>query len=180
MLKAAGTYTKTLFQMAFYLETSRLLLRELTPDDAPGFFQLNEDPLVIQYTGDRPFQDIDEARAFLENYDQYALYGYGRWAVTSRENGDFLGWCGLKYMPDLQETDLGYRFLRKHWGQGFATEAAKACLDYGLTILDLPQIVGRAWKANVPSIRVLEKIGMEYWKDAEFEGQAGVYYRKRL
>lgn len=93
------------------LETERLLLRELNPDDAGDFFYLNENPNVIKYTGDKVFQNIDEAREFLENYRDYWLNGYGRWAIISKVNNEFVGWCGLKYNSNTEETDVGFRFL---------------------------------------------------------------------
>jgi len=131
----------------------------------------------LRYTGDRPFESIAEARAFLDSYDVYERYGYGRWAVVRRFDENCLGWCGLKYSPESGETDIGFRFFRKYWGQGYATEAAQACLDYGLQKLGLEQIVGRAMQSNRASVRVLEKIGMRYWKYFDFNNQAGVYYR---
>ena len=72
-------------------ETERLLLRELAPDDAKDFYNLNLNPSVIKYTGDKAFQNIDEAKEFLENYQDYRLNGYGRWAVISKDNNEFWG-----------------------------------------------------------------------------------------
>src|SRR5690606_32437802 len=118
------------------------------------------DPLVLQYTGDAAFIDINEAAEFIENYNHYQQYGYGRWAVLDRNKNAFLGWCGLKYSPDKNETDIGFRFHREHWGKGFATEAANVCLEYGFSELGLSRIVGRAQIGNTASHRVLEKIGM--------------------
>ncbi|MEK7255175.1 MAG: GNAT family N-acetyltransferase [Bacteroidota bacterium] len=163
---------------SFILATPRLLLRELTPADATSFFELNNDPEVIKFTGDPPFSSRESARIFLENYDQYACYGYGRWAVILKETGEFLGWCGLKFSPEMGETDIGFRFFRKHWGKGFATEAAAACLDFGFEKLGLEKIVGRAMKENLASVRVLEKIGMQFDGEMIFERHPGVLYSK--
>jgi ribosomal-protein-alanine N-acetyltransferase len=162
------------------LETPRLYLREFRLKDAEDFYQLNEDPEVVRYTGDRPFKNVEEALHFLKGYTHYCQYGFGRWAVIRREDEGWLGWCGLKYTPGLDEVDLGFRFFRKYWGQGYATETAKACLNYGMQELKLTEIVGRAMKANKASIRVMEKIGMLYWKDFDFEGEPGVYYKRSL
>ncbi|HFK5527288.1 TPA: GNAT family N-acetyltransferase [Elizabethkingia anophelis] len=129
------------------LETERLLLRELNSDDAGDFFNLNENPNVIKYTGDKAFQNIDEAREFLENYQNYRLNGYGRWAVMSKENNEFVGWCGLKYNSSTDETDVGFRFFEHYWNKGFATESAGACIDYGFKNLNLNAVVGRAMQA---------------------------------
>ena len=159
------------------LETERTWLRQLTPEDANDFYALNLDPEVIRYTGDQPFASPAEAEKFLQEYDQYEKHGTGRLAVIEKESRRFIGWCGLKYTPELQEYDLGFRFFRQYWNRGFATETAMACLDFGFNQLNLDTIVGRAMHANKGSIRVLEKIGMSFVKEVEFELHAGVLYR---
>ena len=159
------------------LTTPRLLLRNLTQADAESFYRLNADPEVIRYTGDDAFADIEAARTFLEGYDHYEKYGFGRWAVIRKEDNEFLGWCGLKYTPEADEYDIGFRFFKKYWNMGYATEAAQASLDYGLNDLGMKTIIGRAMKANTASIKVLEKIGMTYWKPMDFHGGEGVIYR---
>jgi len=161
----------------FLLETPRLLLREFNPADASSLLALNADPEVLRYTGDVPFADLTAAQSFVQGYDQYARHGYGRWAAVAKTGGEFLGWCGLKYHPDTAETDLGFRFLRTCWGQGYATEAAQACARYGLVELGLPYLIGRVMLENTASIRVLEKVGFKYWKSLDFEGQPGACYR---
>ena len=159
------------------LSTERLLLREFSVHDANYMYQLNLDPEVIRYTGDPPFDSVEDASSFLKNYDDYHQNGYGRWAVLTKEDEEFVGWCGLKKHPDGM-VDIGFRFYQKDWGKGYATESAKACLDYGLHELGIPVIVGRAARDNVASIKVLEKLGMKYWKDAPCDGIAdAVYYR---
>lgn len=159
------------------LTTKRLKLRQLTPADAENFYLLNADPEVIRYTGDDAFATIEATKQFLEGYDHYEKYGFGRWAVIRKEDNEFLGWCGLKYTPQTDDYDIGFRFFKKYWNQGYATEAAKACLDYGLNNLRIKTIIGRAMKANTASVKVLEKIGMTYWKPMDFHGGEGVVYR---
>jgi len=159
------------------LETERLLLRELNVNDAKSFYQLNLDKEVMKYTGEGAFKDIEESKKFLENYDQYKKYGIGRWAVINKENEEFLGWCGLKFTEKLDEYDIGFRFFRKHWNKGYATESAKACIDFGLNKFKMPEIIGRAMKDNKASIKVLEKIGLIYNRDFNFEGAEGVIYK---
>jgi len=82
------------------ISTPRLLLREMTPEDAGNLYYLNLDPEVIRYTGDPPFDSILDAEIFLNRYDHYQKYGFGRWAVIRKLDNAFLGWCGLKYSPD--------------------------------------------------------------------------------
>lgn len=158
-------------------ETTRLILREMTPEDAQGAYDLNSDPEVIQYTGDKSFETVEEARIFLTNYDHYRKYGFGRWAVIRKEDNAFLGWCGLKYTPEKDEYDIGFRFFKKYWNKGYATEAATACLEKGFNEFNMQVIVGRAMKDNTASIHVLQKIGLRYWKDDGCGGEAGVVYK---
>lgn len=158
------------------IETNRLYLRELTVADTESFFLLNNDGDVIKYTGDNAFESINDAKLFLENYNPYQEYGYGRWAVIDKSNDEFLGWCGLKYTAEVDEVDIGFRFFKMHWNKGFASESAKACIDYGFEKLNLNSIVGRAMEANIASIKVLEKIGMNYINTIDFEKHRGVLY----
>jgi RimJ/RimL family protein N-acetyltransferase len=160
------------------LETERLCLREFREEDAESIYALNADPEVIQFTGDGPFENPAQARAFLEGYDHYRRHGFGRWAVIRRADGAFLGWCGLKYTPELDEYDLGFRFFKHCWNRGYATEAASACLQLGFERFGLPAIVGRARRENLASIRVLEKIGLTFVGPLDFDGMEGVIYRK--
>lgn len=160
----------------YILETERTKIRPLTPKDAEHFYMLNQDPEVLKYTGDDPFETIEAAREFLEQYDQYEKYGIGRWAVINKENEEFLGWCGLKYSPETNEYDIGFRFHKKYWNNGYATETSKAFIDFGLNTLKLNEIIGRVMSDNVASVRVLQKIGMDFYKAFDFEGHNGVIY----
>jgi len=101
---------------------------------------------------------------------QYALYNHGRWAVHLKPDLEFIGWCGLKARPERNEIDLGYRFKKRSWGKGYATEAAFACIKYGFEKLNLPRIVGRDIMANENSFRVLEKCGMTYIGEETVDG----------
>jgi ribosomal-protein-alanine N-acetyltransferase len=157
--------------MNVVIETPRLLLRDFTKDDARLLFQLNLDPEVINYTQD-PIRDEEHAREILEQVilPQYVLYNHGRWAVHLRAGLNFIGWAGLKFIPERKEVDLGYRFTKNAWGKGYATEAAFACIKYGFERLGINSIVGRAMPANIGSINVLEKCGMEYRGEEVIDG----------
>ena len=152
--------------MTIIATTNRLELRKFSLSDAEGFYGLNEDPEVIKYTGDQAFRDITEARNFIEQYDHYEKWGYGRWSVYRKDDGSYLGFCGLKYSAEKEETDLGFRFFKKYWNKGYATEAAKAALKVGYEDYQLLEVVGRAMKENLASHRVLQKLGMQ--KTLEF------------
>ena len=163
--------------MKFIIETERLFLREFILDDAEKFYQLNLNPNVIRYTGNTAFKSINEAKSFLENYNDYKANGYGRWAVINKKSNEFIGWCGLKYGELENETDIGFRFFEEEWNKGYATESAVACLEYGFDVLKLNKIIGRAMKENTASIKVLEKIGLVYETDCMFENKEAAIYK---
>lgn len=162
--------------MKCILETNRLILRELYIIDASLFYQLNLNPKNIQYTGDKPFNSIEDAKIFLENYKDYVNNGYGRWACITKDTNTFIGWCGLKYDKTQNETDIGFRFFEEYWNKGFATESAAACLNYGFDKLALSRIVGRAMVENKASIKVLEKIGLSFEKNILLDEKPAVLY----
>jgi ribosomal-protein-alanine N-acetyltransferase len=111
--------------MSVIIETERLLLRTFMEDDASLIYELNLDPEVTRYTLD-PIIDVAHAKKILNEVilPQYTLYGHGRWAVHLKTTLEFIGWCGLKFRPERNEIDLGYRFRKIFWGNGYATEAA--------------------------------------------------------
>jgi len=159
------------------IETPRLILREFTVDDAYKIWELNSDPEVIKYTGDPPFENVENARDFLNNYKDYENNGFGRWAVIKKVSNDFIGWCGLK-LNEQNLIDLGFRLFKREWNKGYATEAAKACLEYGFMVLNKKEIIGRVAMKNTGSIKVLEKLAMEYWKNDSCKGiENSLYYK---
>lgn len=157
-------------------ETDRIYLNRMLTSDASDAYALNSDPLVMQHTGDQPFADEEEARKFLVNYSDYERHGMGRWAVRLKDDHRFIGWCGLK-MHANEEVDLGYRFLRERWNLGYATEASRLCLRIGFEQFDLPYIIGRVVPQNLASIKVLQKIGMTYWKEITCEAHDALCFR---
>ncbi len=159
------------------IETKRLILREFELEDSKKLWELNCDPDVIKFTGDKPFSSIKKAKEFLNNYRDYQINGYGRWAVILKSTNEFIGWCGLKLNED-SKVDIGFRFFKKYWNNGYATESATACLQHGFNILKLTEIIGRASVDNIASINILEKIQMNYWKTELHDGIGNsVYYK---
>ena len=164
--------------MQSILETPRLILRRFIMEDAPLLLELNSDPDVTRYLHEPPLTSLAEAERVLQEIilPQYTLYNLGRWAIHTKENNKFVGWCGLKYRLEAQEVDLGYRLHKRNWGKGFATEAASHTLSYGLDTLLLPMILGRAHIDNKASQHVLEKIGMQFVREEmEDDCQIRVY-----
>ena len=93
--------------MKIILETNRLILREFDIQDAKNMYELNLDTEVIQYTGDKAFNSIEDAESFLENYNDYQINGFGRWTVLLKSNKEFIGWCGLK-LNEERFVDIGF------------------------------------------------------------------------
>ncbi len=149
----------------FKIETERLIMREFSSDDVDGMFELNSDEEVIRYTGDTAFADKQTVLNLINGYEQYSKYKMGRWTVLLKSSGEYIGFCGLKYLSDINETDLGFRLMKKYWNKGYATEASVATLDYGFDTLKLEKIVGRAATDNLRSLNVLQKLGMVFEKD---------------
>ena len=157
--------------------TGRLILRRFESGERQLIYTLNEDPEVTRYTGD-PVRDLAHANEVLDQVilPQYALYNHGRWAVHTKPGMEFIGWCGLKYRPERDEVDLGYRFIKSAWGKGYASEAAMASINYGFEKLGLRRIVGRAMPGNIASIKVLEKCGMRFVGEELVDGHPAVTY----
>ncbi|MES2005141.1 MAG: GNAT family N-acetyltransferase [Bacteroidota bacterium] len=150
--------------MKIILASARLFFREFTTDDAPLLLLLNSDPEVVKYVHELPLTDEATALGTLTKniLPQYAQNGFGRWAVHLKENNAFIGWCGLKFRPERDEIDLGYRFIRKYWGQGYASEAAKACIAFGFAQYHIPLLTAMAHIENTASLKVIEKCGFQF------------------
>jgi len=157
--------------------TSRLIHRAFTPDNAEAFFALNSHPEVMRYTGEEPLASLEQARAAIEHYPDFDTVGFGRWACVLRSDQSLIGFCGLKYLEDLDLVDIGFRFLPEFWGQGLATEAATACIAFGFDVLKLREIIGLVLPENGASIRVLEKIGMQREGGIVYDGLTAWQYK---
>ena len=153
-------------EMKIFAETERHILREILPSDIDGMFELDSDPEVHKYLGNKPVND----RAQISNVinfirQQYIDNGIGRWAIIDKKTNEFIGWTGLKFVTDLTNNhqnyyDVGYRLIRKYWGQGIATETAIVSLDYAFNILKVEEVFAAASCENVGSNKILQKIGL--------------------
>lgn len=142
--------------------TSRLSLRRLTEADAPFALELLTEPAWIRHIGDRGVRTVADARHYLHTgpLASYAAYGFGLYRVGLRSNGAPIGMCGILRRDGLDHPDLGYAFLERHHGRGYATEAARATLEHARRDLGLTRVLAVTTEANVGSQRVLEKVGM--------------------
>ncbi|MDC1067647.1 GNAT family N-acetyltransferase [Candidatus Kapabacteria bacterium] len=150
-----------------YIETDRLLIRPFTLEDIEPSYEMNLDEEVSKYTGDGGVVSKKEIeRRIVENvFGDYKKHGFGRLAVELKEENKFIGFTGLKYLEDLNEVDLGYRFMKEYWGRGIATESSIAVVKMGFNKLELKKLIAMVLPGNIGSIRVLEKLKFKYEKD---------------
>lgn len=175
--------------MKIGVETERLILRELLLTDIEGMFELDSNPIVHKYLGNRPVKSKEESEKVIQSIiDQYAERGIGRWATIEKSSGDFIGWSGIKFNTEEKESlngkqdfyDIGYRFIPRYWKKGYATESAMAALDYGFKVKQYESIAGIALIDNIGSNKVLRKIGLNYIEDFDCEGTRASWYELKL
>ena len=157
-----------------HVATARLLMREWRDSDRQPYAALNADPEVMRHfpstlTAEQSSEMIDRMRA------SWAERGFGLWAVERNDTAELIGFVGLS-APVWQSAftpciEVGWRLARRHWGNGFAPEAATAALEWGFANVDLPndEIVSFTPVANANSRRVMEKIGMVHDAERDFD-----------
>lgn len=145
----------------FVFQTRRLHCRRLEPADLAPMLDVYGDAEAMQWVGDgRPITRAECVRWLEVTYDNYRTRGYGMFALVSRDSGGIIGFCGLVHPGGQQEAELKYAFARRHWGLGFATEAAIAMIEHARTVLGLRRIIATAAPENTASHNVLLKAGM--------------------
>ena len=119
---------------------------------------------------------LEQARELMRTapLHDYATYGYGRFACVWKETGEVIGFSGLKYVPEISDTELGYRFLPEYWGLGLATEAGWASIDFARFDLGLKRLVAMVHRENKASARVVTKLGFSVEKQLRYSGLEGV------
>jgi ribosomal-protein-alanine N-acetyltransferase len=146
------------------LETSRLILDELTPQDAKFILQILNDRDFIHYVADRGIRTEAEARDYLADrvMASYREHGFGMAAVRRKDSGETIGMCGLVKRESLQHVDIGYAFLPEVRGKGYASEAALATVQMAREDFGLSRLVAIIHPDNKPSRALAEKIGMHF------------------
>jgi len=141
------------------LTTERLVLRPPTLDDLPVWHAIYLDAEEVWYGA--PRSSLDENRTKLERQIAHVeQHGFGLCAVELAASGETIGMAGLQHLEDGPEIEVGYRFLKEHWGHGYATESAQASIDFAFDEVGLDRIVAVALETNIASRRVLEKCGL--------------------
>lgn len=168
---------------ATVIETERLLLRRLTPDDLDALFALYRDPEVRRYFPDGTLT-YEETKAELDWIIDvyYGKYGWGLWATIHKPTGTFIGRCGLlPWTIDGQsEVEVAYLIAKEYWGQGLGSEAAQAIVRYGFEQVGLSRLICLIEEENQASQRVATKIGMAFEREIEDKyGRAMMYSTTR-
>lgn len=150
--------------MTTSLRTPRLQLRRWQDTDIQDFAKLNADPIVMEYFPNT--LTLNDTTTMVERIEAgFEQYGFGLWAVVLSSDNTFIGFTGLS-VPSFQApftpcVEIGWRLSKAHWGQGYATEAAKAALDYGFRVAGLSEVVSFTAVPNLRSRRVMERLGMK-------------------
>ncbi|PSR19907.1 MAG: GNAT family N-acetyltransferase [Sulfobacillus acidophilus] len=141
--------------------TERLHLRKMTTQDAPNLLQIFSDPVAMQYYPST-MNEQETVRWIQRTLDNYDTYGVGFWMVEENATGRFLGQCGIipQELDGTRQMEIAYLLVRREWGNGYATEAASACKQYGFDTMGYHKLVSLIDVQNTPSMRVAERIGM--------------------
>lgn len=153
--------------MTIELDTPRLRLRELGPEDAPFIVELLNDRDFLQNIGDRGVRDTGDAQRYLRDgpMTSYRRHGHGLLAVESKETGETLGMAGVLRRDSLPDPDIGYAFLPRHRSRGYAVEACTAVLEHALGTLKLPRVLAITLPANQGSVNVLRRLGLRFERE---------------
>lgn len=157
--------------MSIIIETERLLLRTWEEKDIEPFYSMNQDPKVIECLAGP--MDIEQVKDFVKKMNtQQEERNYSLWAVEIKESGEFIGFIGLNYTDWEADftpaVEVGWRLDSKYWGNGYAPEGAKACLEYGFNKIGLEEIISLTVPFNSNSRRVMEKIGLKRDLNGDF------------
>jgi ribosomal-protein-alanine N-acetyltransferase len=162
------------------LETARLILREFRPEDVDALSLTLSDPETMRFYP-APYDRAGVEEWIARNRRRYAESGHGLWAMLLKASGELIGDCGLTVQPldGTDEVEIGYHVRRDLWGQGLATEAARACRDFGFARLPVERLISLIRPENLPSCRVAEKNGMTVWKEVTFRNLPHLVYAIR-
>lgn len=155
------------------LQTDNLIIRKLSVDDASFIFELVNMPAWLQYIGDRGVRTLPDAEQYIKNgpMASYAKFGFGLYLVALKDTNEPIGMCGLLKRDTLEDPDIGFAFLQKFTGNGYAFESAAAVLTYGKNVLGLSRIVAITTKDNNSSIKLLKRLGFEFEKHITFNNE---------
>jgi ribosomal-protein-alanine N-acetyltransferase len=149
--------------LSLSIQTPPLALRPLQPTDAVVLHRIYQSEGVLRYFPDSDPPPLEKVQRFLAGQQaHWDKYGYGNWGILPEGEKEIVGWVGLQFLPELNETEVGFLLDRPLWGKGYATAAARASLDFGFEHFKLDHIIALVHPDNLASRRVIEKCGMIY------------------
>jgi RimJ/RimL family protein N-acetyltransferase len=159
------------------IETKRLTLRALREADATALFEISQDPDVVRFVGDRHVPTLQEAWRMVAGWiGHWALRGYGQWAIEERASGRFIGRAGIINPADWPGPEVGYLLGRPWWGRGYATEAARAAMDWGFREIGFSDLLSLIDPENHASIAVATRLGEALRGETEVMGHHVLIY----
>ena len=165
--------------MAVQYETERLLVRDLDGDDAEALHEIHRRDEVMRWLDRTLSTGVDDELARLERWEAQRRNGFGFFAIVLRSTGALVGVFVLKPFDDLPHTDLGWRLHPDHWGNGYATEAARGAVEHAFGPLGLDEVAAATLPDNVRSRAVMERLGMTYEGEVVHAGMPHVLYLLR-
>lgn len=160
------------------IQTERLILRPFEPVDEDAAFAFFGDPAVMRFslngvhTSRKPTEDF-----IVTNIHRQKRAGYSIWAVVEREGGELIGMCGLaEFSHGIEGIEIAYRLRKDHWGRGLATEAGQGTVEYAFANLRLDRLIAAVEPANIASVRVLEKCGLDRVGRRRIAGREALVY----
>lgn len=156
-------------------DTNRLAFREWNGDDLDRFHAICSDPQVMQYVGDGQIWSRARVAGFIQSASEsFREHGFCQWPLTHKADGKLIGYCGFVNTDNTPE--IGWRLAPEYWGQGLATEAARAVLKHGIQMLGFQRAIATVQSSNLASIRVIEKLGMTLVKRFDRDGREVMLY----
>lgn len=159
------------------LETERLVLRPFREVDVTALFELSQDPEVVRYVGDRRIPTLQESwRGVAGMLGHWALRGYGQWAIEERRSGRFIGRAGIINPAGWPGPEVGYLLGKDWWGHGYATEAARAAMDWGFEHAGFGELISLIFAENTRSIAVATRLGETLRGETDLWGNTVLVY----
>ena len=156
-------------------EADRLAFREWDGDDLERFHSICSDPQVMQFVGDGQAWTKERTDQFIQSAsDTFREHGYCQWALVHKADGKLIGYCG--FVKSDNDSEIGWRLAPEYWGQGLATEAARAVLKHCIETLEFRRVIATVQAANAASIRIIEKLGMTLVERFDRDGQEVLVY----
>ena len=159
-------------------ETERLIFRPFKSDDLDDLFSLYREPELMQYITGKPRTFAKTRERLQKHMAEYKKFGFGLFAAVLKENGEMVGRCGLEAVEKgaVLEGELAWMYKKEHWGKGFASEFGAAMIEQGFQHFPIKRMFARAYHKNAASIRVMQKLGMQYCGLEKEEGEDIVIY----